>query len=149
MKSSGSSKNTTITTILIIVILLGLFVAIGYFSGLAYFIGLTPCNPPSWVIVDGVATQKVFAFYDENQNGIYEEDSERALPNISIKLLEESAMTNEKGSTTIFVYKEGCACKCSKGETLSVIVPEGWQTTTPTQYKLTGKEDTIFLGFFK
>jgi len=149
MKPSGSSKNTTFTTILIIIILLGLFGAIGYFSGLFYFIGLTPCSPPSWVVVDGVATQQVFAFYDENQNGLYEESTDRALPNITVKLSDESAMTNDKGTTTIFVYKEGCACKCSEGETLTVIVPEGWQTTTPSQFKLTGKEDTIFLGFFK
>jgi hypothetical protein len=149
LKPSGSSKNATITTILIILILLGLLGAIGYFSGLFYFIGLTPCNPPSWVVVDGVATQKVFAFYDDNQNGLYEESTERALPNITVKLSNETAMTNEKGTTTIFVYKEKCACNCSKGETLSVIIPEGWQTTTPTQFILTGKEETISLGFYK
>jgi len=149
MNKTGTSKKATFTTILIIAILIGLFIAIGYYSGLSYFIGLTPCNPPAWVVVDGVATQKVFAFYDENQNGLFEENTERALPNITIKLSGETARTGDKGRATIYVYKEGCACKCSKGETLDVILPEGWQTTTPTQYKLTGKEDTILLGFYR
>lgn len=149
MKRSQSPKKSNFTTFLIILLLVGILLAIGYFSGLSYFIGLTPCAPPSWIVVDGVATQSVFAFYDENKNSRFDESTERLLPNIAIKVANETAKTNDQGVATVYVYKEGCACKCSKGETLTVIIPDGWQTTTPVQFLLNGNEETISLGFYK
>ena len=149
MNTKSTKKSQILTTVLIIIILLGFFGAILYFGGMLYFTGLTPCHPPFWVTVDGVATQKVFAFYDDNKNGIFEADLERALPNITIQLAEETAITDKQGLATVYAYKEGCACKCSKGDTLLVTIPNGWQTTTPIQFILKGNEDTIPLGFYR
>jgi hypothetical protein len=149
MKPKNTAKKKTLTTVLVILVLFGSLGAILYFSGMLFFTGIAPCHPPFWVAVDGVATQKVLAFYDDNQNGIYEQDQERTLPNITVQMAGESAITNKQGLATVYAFKAGCPCKCSQGDTLTVLVPDGWQSSTPLQYKLTGKEGTISLGFYR
>ncbi len=148
LSSTQKSKRKKLPAILVVVALIGMFAAIVYFSGILYFSNVLPCYPPPWVTVDGVATAKVIAFYDDNRDGILNE-GERPLPNITIKMAGKSAQTDQKGKGNIFLFKEGCVCKCSRGETLLVTVPEAWQTTTAIEYSLNGKDEIIPLGFFK
>ncbi|OJX40654.1 MAG: hypothetical protein BGO78_06630 [Chloroflexi bacterium 44-23] len=148
MSSTKKSIRKKLPVILIVITLIAMFAAIIYFSGILYFSNILPCYPPPWVTVDGVAKASVIAFFDENRDGIFN-DGERPLPNIEIKMGTKRAQTDQKGKASVFVFKEGCICNCSRGETLLITVPEGWQTTTAIEYKLNGKDKIIPIGFFK
>lgn len=148
MSSSRQSQRKKIPSYLIILTLVAMFAAIIYFSGILFFSGLLPCNPPPWVSVDGVAKASVYAFYDDNRNGLPDE-GERSLPNVEVRLETESARTDDDGEATVYLFKAGCICRCSRGETMQVILPQGWQSTTPLEYLLKGKEEVFPLGFFR
>lgn len=151
MQSSQSNKSSTsrfFTGVLILVIIVAVLAVLLYMSGIPFFSGWTPCYPPPWVSVDGVARAEVYTFYDANQNGVPEE-GERSLPNIEVRMGEAAKTTGADGKAILFIFKEGCACNCSKNETVSITVPLTWQATTPTEIRLTGNEPQLNFGLIK
>ncbi len=147
MPPSQPEKRATsrlLTGFFIMIFMLIVFGVLFYMSGIPFFKGWTPCYPPPWVSVDGAVKVEVYAFYDVNQNGI-PEAGERALPNIEIQLEKKTKTTNQDGQAMLYLYKEGCACKCGKGESVTMQVPLNWQATTPTTIPL--KESVIQVDF--
>ncbi len=144
-KNFASRLTSGILIFFLVVIVLAVLL---YFSGIPYFTNLTPCYPPPWVSEDGVATAEVHVFYDANQNGAHD-DGERSLPNIQVNMGPEFAITDENGLGTVYLFKEGCPCKCSRNETLNIQVPSGWAATTPTQILLTGEDVISNFGLIK
>lgn len=151
MPSSQSEKSSTsrlLTGVLVLIFILIVFAVLFYMSGIPFFKGWMPCYPPPWVSVDGAVKVEVYAFYDANQNGMPEE-GERSLPNIEIQLGKKTKTTNQDGQATLYLYKEGCACKCGKGESVMMLVPVDWQATTPTLIQLKENETQVNFGLIK
>lgn len=151
MQSSQSKRSPTsrfLTGVLIIIFILIVFAALFYMSGIPFFNGWLPCYPPPWVSVDGAVKVEVYAFYDANQNGSPDE-GERSLPNIEASLGEKTKITNQEGKTTLYLFKEGCACKCGKNESVSIQVPLSWEATTPTIIRLKESETQVNFGLIK
>jgi hypothetical protein len=120
----------------------------GYISGFFFYTGITPCLPPSGVMVDGVATAEVFTWKDTNGNGILEV-GESPLPWVTIDFVfgYPPAVTDINGIGSLGKFKPGCACRCWEDESILVTVPPGYRATTPIEVSLTGQETVYSFGF--
>ena len=147
-RSRSKLGSRTLVTFLIAIVVVLMLLILLYISGIPYFTKLTPCYPPPWVSVDGAAVAKVYIFYDANQNG-QPDEGERPLPNITAQMGPETGTTTEDGFTTLYLFKENCACNCTKGEIISVQLPQGWITTKPNEIRLSGNETQINIGLIK
>jgi hypothetical protein len=88
----------------------------------------------------------VETWHDADGDGEQDPD-EAPLPWVTIQMTYERSITDSSGRGTVGVFKPGCARKCWKGETVSVVVPSGYRATTPTEVDLMGPEDTYAFGF--
>jgi hypothetical protein len=121
-----------------------------YYSGYLYMNGITPCNPPPTISVDGVAGGTAFTWIDQNRNGIFENGDE---PLSNVEILQpfgmEPVFTDKTGFASVYGFKPGCVCKCWEGEIIEVKRPEGYCNTTPLIQNLTGDDAIYQFGFFK
>jgi len=110
-------------------------------------VGASGCAfPLGGAAVDGYASAEVETWHDADGNGEKDPD-EAPLPWVTIQMAYERSITDSKGQGTVGVFKPGCARKCWKDESVSVVVPPEYRATTPTEVDLAGAEDTYAFGF--
>ena len=97
-------------------------------------------------IVDGSADANVIVWFDANANGIMDQ-GEQPLARVKVGMGFPSEYTDENGRAAVAEFMPGCATDCWEGETVIVEPPQGYKPTTPTEYQLTGEDQTFKFGF--
>ena len=105
----------------------------------------SPLTTP-YIAVDGFADGEVFVWFDENANGMVD-SGEKPLSRVLVGIGYPNTFTEENGKASVGEFMAGCANDCWKGEKVYVDVPQGYKPTTPTEYPLTGYEQTYQFGF--
>lgn len=109
---------------------------------LLILIFLVACAP----IGDGVATADVFVWFDENGNGVVDED-EKPLSRVEVGIDYEAQYTNEDGKASIAKFMPGCSDNCSANQRVFAKTPQGYKPTTPTEIITTGQDQVYQFGF--
>jgi len=116
------------------------------FVGVLIWVGVSGCISPPGAAVDGYASADVETWYDADGDG-KKDPNESPVPWVTIQMDYERSITDSSGRGRVGVFKPGCARRCWKGESVSVLVPPGYRATTPNEVELTGAEDTYAFGF--
>jgi streptogramin lyase len=95
--------------------------------------------------VDGSADANVFVWFDANANGIVD-PGEKPFPRVKVGMGFPSEYTDENGKAAVGDFRPGCAANCWEGETVIVEPPQGYKPTTPTEYQLTGENQSFQFG---
>ncbi len=132
--------------LVVIVVIVGVVGA--YLSGVFVYTGIFPCLvPPGWT-ADGMATAKALTWNDLNGNGVVD-SGEPPLSWVTVDFVfgYPPSITGANGEGSVGKFKPGCACNCWKGESIKVVIPVGYQATTPTQADLTREDEIHTFGF--